>query len=572
MKTRIKQTLQLILSTLLLVGCSAAIVHEKTAPPVPQPTATAVPERAITTPTATPGSDRAKAAVDLAVADLQGRLERGAEIVVLSLAPVDFSDAGLGTPKAGQQYAQVITSGYVVQLFAEGRVYRYHCSGDRAVLVNSDHALAFKGVHVDADQIVVSGQSALPEGTCIRTALIADGQAQNWWPAESCATVRQGEWQIAVSLGQNGAPAELDGSSMYEVHAWQEGQPSTRLGFPFDLAGPPAPQPRLETTYEPVTIPEVGMTVEAPSDWRRIEPEWAWTPDESGRVQVGVRWMDLEPPALPEAAMLPESAQLLESREVMLNWGSGRSFTFEVYGPAAQGSGEKAPVQAVERHTLFMLERNGVRRAIDLYASAPTLDELNVLAPVLQHMLDSSLLAEGSGAPPSTAPVRPEDWKTFEDETYSFAFGYPPDWTVQEVLADGPGTPEDWPIARILLVLPAEWAEQLAHQGPPDPTRPPVVAPLHVEVCVGPLEQYRRAYVEPDQRKEIEINGLVVSVERDVLSDQITLERYVFTPPQDSELRVVWSDMLTGFEERVRSKQALAEMLPIILATFRFVE
>jgi hypothetical protein len=425
---------------------------------------------------------------------------------------------------------------------------------------------------VDAGQIVVSGQSALPEGTCILTELRAEGQAQNWWPADACATVQQGEWQITVALGQGGAPAELDRSSMYEVLAWPQGQPSTRLGFPFDLAGPPTPQPVPERTYQPVTIPEVGLTIEAPTNWQRIEPEWAWTPDASGRARVGVAWADLKPPVLLEAAMLPQSAQILESREVTLSWGEGRSFTVEVYGPAAQGAGEKAPVQAFELHTLFEIERDDARRGVDLYASAPTFDELNVLVAVLQHMLDTSVLTEEMQAPPAVASDRPEGWPVYQDETYDFSFSYPPDWSVQEVLVDGPGTPDDWPIVQTLLVLPSEWAAQLEHKGPPDPTRPPVVAPLHVEVCLGPQAQYQRAYAEPDQRETLEINGFAVNVERDVLSEQITLKRYVFTHPQDSELRVVLSDMLTGFKERVQGNEAVAEWMPLIVGTFEFVD
>ena len=270
--------------------------------------------------------------------------------------------------------------------------------------------------------------------------------------------------------------------------------------------------------------------------------------------------------------MLPQDAQILESRAVALSWGEGRSFSVEVYGQAAQGAGEKAPVQAVELHTLFAIERGDARWGVDLYASAPTFHELSALVAVLQHMLDTSVLAGVSQAPSPAAPDRPEGWPVYRDETYGFALSYPPGWTVQEVPVDGPGTPDDWPIVETLLVLPAEWAAQLERKGPPDPTRPPVVAPLHVEVCVGPLAQYRRAYAEPGQSEAIEINGLSVSVERDVMSDQITLERYVFTHPQDGELRVVLSDMLTGFQERVQGNEAVAERIPLILETFEFAD
>jgi hypothetical protein len=104
-----------------------------------------------------------------------------------------------------------------------------------------DGALTIKGVQVDADRISVSGTSALPDGTCILTALRANGQEQAWWSADACATVQQGAWQMVVLLEQKGAPAHLEKALMYEIKAWQKGQPSTGVVFPFDLAGPVAP-------------------------------------------------------------------------------------------------------------------------------------------------------------------------------------------------------------------------------------------------------------------------------------------------------------------------------------------
>jgi hypothetical protein len=105
-------------------------------------------------------------------------------------------------------------------------------------------AVTIKNVRVDADQISVSGTSALPDGTCILTSLRTGRQAREWWwPADVCATVHRGAWQIVVPLGKEGAPARLDPTLIYEVRAWQQGRPSTKVAFPFDLAGPPTPKP-----------------------------------------------------------------------------------------------------------------------------------------------------------------------------------------------------------------------------------------------------------------------------------------------------------------------------------------
>lgn len=45
----------------------------------------------------------------------------------------------------------------------------------------------------------ISGTSTLPEGTCILTALTINGQADEWWPVDQCAYVRQGTWTLTFA-------------------------------------------------------------------------------------------------------------------------------------------------------------------------------------------------------------------------------------------------------------------------------------------------------------------------------------------------------------------------------------
>jgi hypothetical protein len=49
-----------------------------------------------------------------------------AEIQVLQVQYVEWRDGSLGCPKAGQNYPQVITPGYLIRLAAGGREYEYH--------------------------------------------------------------------------------------------------------------------------------------------------------------------------------------------------------------------------------------------------------------------------------------------------------------------------------------------------------------------------------------------------------------------------------------------------------------
>ena len=74
--------------------------------------------------------------VERALADLQVRPGVSAEnVVVQEVLPTEFPDASLGVPEAGVTYAQVITPGYVIRLAAGDKVYEYHSSGERIVLV-----------------------------------------------------------------------------------------------------------------------------------------------------------------------------------------------------------------------------------------------------------------------------------------------------------------------------------------------------------------------------------------------------------------------------------------------------
>ncbi len=146
-----------------------------------------------------------------------------------------------------------------------------------------------------------------------------------------------------------------------------------------------------DLTYQKVNIPEAGLVFEVPVGWQRLETEWAWSPVGDDGLRLGVNWMDIQPPQEVEAAMLPTPSQVIHSEPVELGWGSGRRFTLEVYAPAAQDDDTQAPVQLVETHVLIVVGLGDTRRAFDFYASGQTAEQLAMLEPSLQHMLETSL-------------------------------------------------------------------------------------------------------------------------------------------------------------------------------------
>jgi hypothetical protein len=95
-------------------------------------------------------------------------------------------------------------------------------------------------VHINSGRIVFTGQSTLPEGTCLQTQLFANESPVTWWPKDTCAVVQDGRWRLVVLLGAGGAPGELDPAFDYTLRTWQRDDPSIEAEiFWFELRGPP---------------------------------------------------------------------------------------------------------------------------------------------------------------------------------------------------------------------------------------------------------------------------------------------------------------------------------------------
>jgi hypothetical protein len=70
--------------------------------------------------------------VELATTQLAAALgTEPAEVGTVSAVLVVWPDSGLGCPAPGEQYATVLTDGAVIELEADGDVYRFHAGGDR---------------------------------------------------------------------------------------------------------------------------------------------------------------------------------------------------------------------------------------------------------------------------------------------------------------------------------------------------------------------------------------------------------------------------------------------------------
>jgi hypothetical protein len=197
-------------------------------------------------------------AVELARADLAEYLGVTLEkVTLLDVLATEFADSSLGVRQPGEQYLQVVTVGYRVRLIAEGKAYVYHGTAERVVRVpeKQDPAplpLTIGQVQVTPTHVVISGRSTLPQGTCLGTTLLVDGQPAEWWPTDQSVKVKDGSWRLTVALGDDDRPTSLDSAATYVLRARRQDDPGIESEpFHFDLTGPKTPQPVDVTSLLP---------------------------------------------------------------------------------------------------------------------------------------------------------------------------------------------------------------------------------------------------------------------------------------------------------------------------------
>ena len=70
--------------------------------------------------------------IEVAAVDLARRLDVGRSgIVTISATLVTWSDASMGCPLPGMEYAQALQDGALIELGVNAKVYRYHSGGER---------------------------------------------------------------------------------------------------------------------------------------------------------------------------------------------------------------------------------------------------------------------------------------------------------------------------------------------------------------------------------------------------------------------------------------------------------
>lgn len=158
------------------------------------------------------------------------------------------------------------------------------------------------------------------------------------------------------------------------------------------------------------------------------------------------------------------------------------------------------------------------------------------------------------------------DQAIFGSVGYGFSFAHPADWVLQEMVHQGPGMPDDWPVVAGWQMMPDEIAEQLAAQGgPPDPNAPPLVAPLQIELLRGDMAALDRAF-GPLDGQEQQLAGREVTV----LWREPGYRHILIAHPNQADTWLIISDWVTEFPGREISGQQVAPALDQLLSSLAF--
>jgi len=93
------------------------------------------------------------------------------------------------------------------------------------------------------EKITFYGCSTLPDETELQTQLYADKKPAAWWPADKYIQVKNGLWQITVSLSglsEDITKLYIGSETYFTFKIWEKDSPSVMAGYMFELMGPPA--------------------------------------------------------------------------------------------------------------------------------------------------------------------------------------------------------------------------------------------------------------------------------------------------------------------------------------------
>jgi hypothetical protein len=500
------------------------------------------------TDVAAKGYGEAQPLVDQVKADLAAHLDVAVEdVVVERVEATEFPDASLGVPEPGQMVAQVVTHGYVIVLAVDGAAYEYHAADERVVLVPAAEAeVPDPGVVVESFYrwYLDYPGNALADGTY---------RASEFLTAEFVGRVDE----IIASFDKGGydpflcaqdIPGDLavgepvisgETASVVVRQTWN---PGTEYAFTHDVT--------VSLALVDGGWKIAGIACEAPEPAPAPLPEGPIPTTPEGAVQGFYSWYlwyarNVGNPLADGAYRSSEylTRPFIEKVDEIIT-----SFDKGGYDPflCAQDIPERFAIDVVE------LVDNDTARVV-------------VSTSFEGHALTLSLIRMGERwaiddvACSISAGEETAAWQVLADEAYGFQMRFPADWAYEDLppAPAGMEVPEGMhALKRVLVFAPQGW----------DGVAPPV----NVEVVVGDDKAFRWLYVPPTSSETLDINGYAVVREIEDIGG-VRVIRTIFISPADENVRVVVTDYISGFPERVEGHEHVIGLIQQMLTTFKFV-
>ncbi|MGC9350250.1 MAG: hypothetical protein ACP5JG_19065 [Anaerolineae bacterium] len=175
-------------------------------------------------------------------------------------------------------------------------------------------------------------------------------------------------------------------------------------------------------------------------------------------------------------------------------------------------------------------------------------------APVGEPAQETAPQTGSDGAPREGVP----GWPVFVDETYHFMVQYPEGWSYEDVDLDDPNKPPAGNMERLVFFAPENWEE-------------PFIA-WQLEVYDMDDETFAMEFPPASSDEEVvRDDGLTY---KKLIHDfgQATMYQYLFTDPSNPNVRVIFTDYVSGWSDRLEGNEEVVAQFAPMLQSFGFTE
>lgn len=159
-----------------------------------------------------------------------------------------------------------------------------------------------------------------------------------------------------------------------------------------------------------------------------------------------------------------------------------------------------------------------------------------------------------AGGPRQVVP----DWPVLVDERWGFVIQYPEGWMTEEVDLDDPSKPPAGKMARLTFFVPEGWDEDYIA--------------LQMDVYDMDDEAFGMEFPPATSEEEVVRDDGVTYIKAAHEFGENTMVQYLFRHPMDPDVRVVFTDYVSGWPGRLAGNEDVVAAYEPMLQSFGFTE